>query len=131
MSKIPPLIAIVDDEESICRALKRLMLSAGLDVEAFTSGAGFFDFLKTKSPDCLVLDLHMPGMSGFDVQSQLAQLGNKLPVVTITGHDSPEAQQRVMDAGASAYLRKPVNDHVLLEAIMAAIQSREDTQETD
>jgi FixJ family two-component response regulator len=79
----------------------------------------------------VVLDLHMPEMSGFEIQSQLAQAGQRIPVVTITGHDTPEAQKRVMDAGAAAYLRKPVNDQVLLKAIMTAIQSRADTKETD
>jgi FixJ family two-component response regulator len=123
VSKLAPLIVVIDDEQSICRALKRLILSAGMEVEAFTSGADLFEFLKTKSPDCLVLDLHMPVMSGFDVQARLAHSGSKLPVITITGHDTPESQQRVMDLGAAAYLRKPVSDRILLEAIKSAIGS--------
>ena len=121
MSKAVPLIVIVDDEQSVCRALKRLICSAGLEAEAFTSGAEFFEFLKLKSPDCLVLDLHMPVMSGFDVQARLAQSGSALPVITITGHDTPEVQQRVLAAGAAAYLRKPVSDKILLDAIKTAI----------
>jgi len=123
VNKAAPLIAIVDDEESVCRALQRLMLSVGLEVETFSSGAAFLESLKTYSPDCVVLDLHMPDMSGFEVQARLAQSGNKLPIVTITGHDTPEAQQRVMDAGAVAYLRKPMNDKALLDAVLAAVAS--------
>jgi FixJ family two-component response regulator len=126
VTKGAPLIAIVDDEESVCRALQRLMLSVGLEVEAFTSGAAFLESLKTHSPDCVVLDLHMPEMSGFDVQARLAQSGKKLPIVTITGHDTPESQQRVMEAGASAYLRKPMNDKALLDAVLAAVASNPD-----
>ena len=119
------MIVVVDDEASICRALTRLMLSAGLNVEAFTLGSELFDFLKTRSTDCIVLDLHMPGMSGFEVQERLLREGYNIPIVAITGHDTPEAQQRVMSAGAKAYLRKPVREKVLLDAVRAAIKTNQ------
>jgi FixJ family two-component response regulator len=116
-----PLIAIVDDEESVRRALKRLLLSAGFRAVAFASGAEFLASLQTNSPSCVVLDLHMPGLSGFDVQSRIKSAGHAVSVVIITGHDTPESQQRVLAAGATAYLRKPVDDQVLLDAVTAAV----------
>src|SRR5215208_2410108 len=73
VSQDRPTVAIVDDEEPVRRALKRLMVSSGITVEAFASGAEFLDSLATRRPDCLVLDLNMPGLSGFDVQARLAQ----------------------------------------------------------
>ena len=125
-----PLIAIVDDEESVRRAIKRLIISAGLDVVAFCAGREFLDALPWRRPDCVVLDLHMPGMSGFDVQSQLAQDGQKIPLVVITGHDTADSKARVLAAGAAAYLRKPVQGTLLLEAIMNAIARGTTTSET-
>ena len=120
-SKSAPLITVVDDEESVGRALTRLIASAGLSVKAYTGGAEFLASVATRPPDCVVLDLHMPGMSGFEVQAQLVRLGTQIPVVIITGHDTPDSHQRVMSAGAVAYLRKPVDGKVLLEAIATAI----------
>ena len=102
-------------------ALRRLLRSAGLDVETFSSGADFLDSLKSHRPDCVVLDLHMPHISGFAVQARLAETGNRLPAVFITGHDSDETRERARAAGIVAYLRKPVNDQTLLDAITAAI----------
>jgi FixJ family two-component response regulator len=119
-----PLIAIVDDEESVRRALQRLMLSAGFDVHSFATGADFLDSLRDKAPDCVVLDLHMPRVSGFDVQLRLAAEQRHIPIVAITGHDTPESKARAIAAGAAAYLRKPVDDQVLLEAVANAISGK-------
>jgi FixJ family two-component response regulator len=116
-----PLVAVVDDEESVGRAVARLIRSAGLDAEVFASGEAFLSMLESGKPDCVLLDLHMPGISGFEVQARIAESRRRPPVVAVTGHDSPEARSRVMDAGASAYLRKPVEKSVLLAAIAAAI----------
>ena len=122
MSQDRPIIALVDDEEPVRRALKRLMVSAGISVESFASGSEFLESLAERRPDCVVLDLHMPGVSGFDVQARLAQSRDPPPVVVITGQDTPESRRRVMDGGAAACLRKPMNDHVLLDAIASAIR---------
>ncbi|MCG3149087.1 MAG: Response regulator protein TmoT [Verrucomicrobiae bacterium] len=121
MSKEHPLVAVVDDEESVRKALQRLLRSVGMTTEAFATGAEFLQSLADHKPDCIVLDIHMPGMTGFEVQARLAVAGPPLPVVIITGYDSPETQNRVMTAGASAYLRKPINDEALLAAIHRAI----------
>jgi two-component system, LuxR family, response regulator FixJ len=117
------LIAVVDDEEPIRKALMRLMRSAGLNVETFASGAEFLKSLATRLPDCVVLDLHMPDMNGFDVQAHLARKYAALPVIIVTGHDLPNAREHAMAGGASAFLRKPVHDRTLFGAISAATSS--------
>lgn len=121
MSKTTPLIAIVDDEECVCKALTRLLRSAGLDVETFPSGVEFLESLPIRRPDCVVLDLHMPLMNGFEVQARLAKSSAPVPVVIITGHDSTETRDRALAGRPMAYLRKPVNDQTLLDAIELAL----------
>ena len=101
----------------------RLMRSVGLSVETFGSGAEFLESLDTRLPDCVILDLYMPHMNGFHVQAHLARKYAALPVIIITGHDVPQARDRAMENGASAFLRKPVLDHILLDAISAATAS--------
>jgi two-component system, LuxR family, response regulator FixJ len=115
------LIAVVDDEEPVRRALRRLLRSARLDVETFSSGTEFLESLKDHQPDCLILDLHMPQISGFTVQEQLSKKGSRVPTVVITGQDTEEARVRSLAAGASSYLRKPVDDQALLDAIDKAV----------
>jgi FixJ family two-component response regulator len=121
VSKDHPLIAVVDDEECVRRALKRLICAAGLQVEDFSSGDQFLDSLASRRPDCVILDLHMPRVSGFDVQTRLAQDGQHLPVIVITGRDTDEVRHRALDAGAVAYLKKPVDDQTLLAAVNDAL----------
>jgi FixJ family two-component response regulator len=123
VTKARPLIAVVDDEEPTRKALMRLMRSAGLSVETFGSGAEFLKSIDTRLPDCVVLDLHMPQIDGFSVQASLAQKCAALPVIILTGHDLPKARERAMQGGASAFLRKPVPDRTLLDAISAATSS--------
>ena len=123
VTKARPLIAVVDDEEPIRKALMRLMRSAGLNVETFGSGAEFLESIETRLPDCVVLDLCMPQMDGFNVQASLARKCAALPVIILTGHDLPKAGERAMQGGASAFLRKPVPDRTLLDAISAATTS--------
>jgi len=116
-----PLLAVVDDDADVRVALTRLVSSAGFAVETFASGAEFLRSIEDHEPDCVVLDLHMPDMSGFDVQGALADGHAAVPVVIITGHDTPEARARAIQLGAKVYLRKPVNDEALLAAIGTAI----------
>ena len=123
MTQTQPHVAVVDDEEPIRKALQRLMRSAGLSVETFGSGAEFLKSIETRVPDCVVLDLHMPQMNGFNVQAHLAQKYAALPVIIFTGHDLPDARKRAMAGGASAFLRKPVLERTLLGAISAATSS--------
>ncbi len=119
-----PYVAIVDDEEGIRKALRRLLRASGLDAHAYATGEEFLSAAAQKRPDCLVLDLHMPGMSGLQVLRRLQATGEPLPVVVITAHDEPETRKQCMNAGADAYLRKPLEDRLLLKAISAAKRSR-------
>ncbi|MDO9596092.1 MAG: response regulator [Azoarcus sp.] len=124
MNLLRPQIAVVDDEDSVRKALERLLRSAGMEVETFASGADFLAAGPGLTLDCVVLDLHMPRVSGFEVQRQLAALTHKVSVVVITGHDTPESRARALAGGAFAYLLKPVDEQVLLDAIAAAISSK-------
>ena len=124
MSKAVPLLAVVDDDADVRVAVTRLGTSAGLDVEAFGSGAEFLRSILDHQPDCVVLDLHMAEMNGFDVQAALARRGSTIPVVVITGRDTDDARTRALQLGASDYLPKPVDHEALLAAIDVAMSSR-------
>ncbi|MGH6912516.1 MAG: response regulator transcription factor [Geminicoccales bacterium] len=116
-------VAIVDDDHSVCKALRRLLRASDLDAETYSSGRDFLDSLRATIPDCLVLDLQMPEMNGLALQRELARAGIRLPIVVITGHDEPGMQARCLAAGAAAYLRKPLDGGMLLAAIDDAIKA--------
>ena len=116
-------MAVVDDDEAVRRALARLIRSLGFEAQAFATGEEFLSSLARREPDCLILDLHMPHLSGFEVQERLAQAGVRVPTIVLTGHHSPEGEARVRGAGAAAYLRKPVDDAVLRDAITGVMRS--------
>jgi FixJ family two-component response regulator len=117
---MPPHVAIVDDEEPVRKALKRLLVASGFEVESYASGK---EFLATKHQraDCVVLDLHMPGMSGLEVLEELRATRRELPALIITAYDTAEARAQCLAAGASAYLRKPLEERVLLNSISASM----------
>jgi len=119
-----PLLAVVDDDAQVRTALTRLVSAAGFEVEAFESGVAFLQSVDDHEPDCVLLDLHMPGTNGFDVQRAMAPAHSCVPVIVITGHDSSESRSRAMSGGAKAYLCKPVDGKTLLQTIDAAIASR-------
>ena len=123
MEKLRPLVAVVDDEDAIRKALERLLRSAGLAVRTFGSGREFLQSLAASRPDCVVLDISMPGMTGFDVQEHLESARAAMPVIFITALDDPGDRPRAMQAGAAAFLRKPFGDDELLAAIGAAVGS--------
>jgi FixJ family two-component response regulator len=119
-----PLLAVVDDDADVRIALMRLVASSGFEVECFATGVEFLHSIERHVPDCLILDLHMPGMSGFDVQAALARHPRvRIPVVVITGHDTAEARLRCRELGARGYLSKPVDHEALLEAVTAAMRA--------
>jgi FixJ family two-component response regulator len=119
-------VAVVDDEESVRKALSRLLRSAEIDAHVFPSGEGFIAALPNLIIDCVVLDLHMPKINGFEVLAHLARLDRWVPVIVITGHDTPETRNRVFVEGVSAYLLKPVDDTKLLQAIDAAVATAQE-----
>jgi FixJ family two-component response regulator len=115
------LIAVVDDEVSIRKSLRRLFTASHLDAEVYASGQEFLDSLTERQPDCVVLDLQMPGLTGLEVQRILAGARVRFPTIIITAHDEPETRARCLSAGAAAYLCKPIHDEMLLDAIAEAV----------
>lgn len=125
MTASKPLIAIVDDDESVCRAIKRLVRSLGMNAETFTSGQKFLDLIEAMPSfhvDCVVLDVQMPALNGIEVQEQLVRTGDKLPIIFITAHDDVGARERALAAGAVAFLRKPFDDELLVKTLHAALK---------
>jgi FixJ family two-component response regulator len=118
---IPRYIAVIDDDRSVRIALCRLLRAADLDAKAYESASEFLKTLNADPPDCLVLDLQMPGMNGLELQQRLTEIGVLLPIVVITGHDDAAMQSMCMAAGASTYLSKPIDETELLTAIDKAI----------
>jgi FixJ family two-component response regulator len=125
MSRTSLPVAIVDDEESVRRALKRLLRSAGMEVETFSSGSAFLEAARAQTVACVVLDLHMAGLSGFETQARLLRLGKWVPVIIMTGHDAPDSRTRALAGGAVAYLLKPVDGQLLIDTIETAIAGRQ------
>jgi len=118
------IVYIIDDDESMLRAMKRLLCSAGLEAQTFASGA---DFINSKFRDqnaCIVADIMMPGMSGIELQQKLVERGFKLPVIFITGFDTAKTRRQAMKSGASGYFLKPFDDQALLDAIQWALTHR-------
>jgi len=117
------MVAVVDDDEPVCRALGRLFRSAGYGVQTFTSGAAFLASCASRRPDCLVLDLEMPEISGPELMSRLAASAVRIPTVVITGSTDTNLTARAVQAGAIAVLRKPTDGgQALLDAVEAAIR---------
>jgi len=125
LSNIPPLIHIVDDDPSVCRALKRLLRSWGMQVRTFASGEEFLSVLKSShDADCSVIDVQMPGMTGLEVQERMRRAGMDLPVIFITAHEEEGVEERAFRFGAAGFLRKPFSDEVLVGLIRTAMQRR-------
>lgn len=116
-----PLIAVVDDDAPVRTSLRRLLRSAGFVVATFESGDAFLGTLPAAgsegAPDCLVLDLHMPGRNGFDVRSALTTAHRDIPTIVITGKEEPDTADLVSAAGAIAFLTKPFDESLLLTAV--------------
>jgi two-component system, LuxR family, response regulator FixJ len=118
-----PLIAIVDDDASFRRAIGRLLRLAGFRTWTFASAE---EYLRIGVPnDCLILDLHLEGMSGLELQLLLRTQGNDVPIVFVTATNDPNARRRALDGGAVAYLQKPFEEYWLLEVLQAVTGYRE------
>jgi FixJ family two-component response regulator len=116
------VVFVVDDDASVRRSTERLVRSVGLAIQAFASAREFLDGARVEKPGCLILDVHMPGLSGLDLQRELAQRGVEIPIIFLTGHGDIPMTVRAMKAGAAEFLTKPVRPRDLLSAIHAAIE---------
>jgi FixJ family two-component response regulator len=125
-------VFVIDDDDSVRRALHRLIRSVGLEVETFASAQEFLDCDPPYGPACIVTDIRMPGLSGLDLQQELARTGRSVPIIFMTGHGTVPMSVRAMKAGAVDFLQKPVDEQSLLDAIHQALErgSRE-RQEQD
>jgi FixJ family two-component response regulator len=121
MSEERPTIFVVDDDASMREALKNLLRSVGLEVQTFSSAQEFLSSERSKAAGCLVLDVRLPGLSGLDLQRELAQANVQIPIVFITAHGDIQMSVRAMKAGAVEFLTKPFRDQDLLDAVRQAI----------
>jgi len=121
------MIAIVDDDESVCHAIKRLARSLGMEADTFASGQEFIDFIEAMPAqrfDCVILDVQMPGLNGLGVQARLKRLGYRFPIIFITAHDEANVRERALAAGAVAFLRKPFAAELLIMTLRATVKLR-------
>jgi DNA-binding response OmpR family regulator len=116
-----PLVSVVDDDLSVREAVGSLLRSAGFRVETFASAQEFFASLHAELPSCLVLDVQLPGLSGLDLQRQLAEAGVRIPIIFLSGHGDVAMSVRAINAGAHYFLTKPFHDEDLLDAIQCCI----------
>ncbi len=122
MVSAAPVVAVLDDEPEMRKALRRLLNSRGFQVEEYERGEDLLlDPLGSRRLDCLLLDLHMEGVDGFEVLECFLTRKIHVPVIVITGHDEPGTEERVHRLGAVAYLKKPVDRDTLLSSISAAL----------
>jgi FixJ family two-component response regulator len=117
------LVTIVDDDESVRRALQRLMKSAGLTADSFGSAEEFLQ-RGDRETACLILDVRLPGMSGLDLQRELAALNPRIPIIFMSAYGTEEMVERAIEKGAVAFLRKPFNQELLLDDVRLALDAR-------
>jgi FixJ family two-component response regulator len=117
-------VAILDDDAALRRSLSNLLVSVGFNVEAFVSAEAFLDAMPRNGAACMVLDLRMPGMSGLELLRHLAATGSRIPVIVLTGHGTDAIRQQCLDAGAFAFLDKPVRSAALLDTVRRAVNAR-------
>jgi FixJ family two-component response regulator len=123
------LISVVDDDEAVRRTTALLIESFGFRAAAFESAENFLSSGHLKDTSCLIVDVHMPGMNGLQLQSQMATAGCRIPIIFITGHDDKESRRRAMQAGAVAFLGKPFTDQQLLKCIRSALRQEDSCTE--
>jgi FixJ family two-component response regulator len=117
------VVCIVDDDAALRRSLENLLTSLGFRVLAFESAEAFLASVDRGDIGCLLLDVRMPGMSGVDLLRHLAATGSRIPVIMLTAHGDDETRRRSLEAGATAFLEKPVRTPALLETVRRALSS--------
>ena len=119
-SKNDVLIAIVDDDASVCEALESLLKSIGFRAASFSSARSFLDSAQFPNVSCVVLDVSMPNMDGLELQRHLAST-NPIPIIFITAHRDEKTRERALQAGAISFLNKPFSDEALIDSVHSAL----------
>jgi len=119
------LIYIVDDDPSVRRGITRLLKAAGFSARAFASGEEFLEYEQPTENDCIIVDVHMPGMNGLELQQALLDDDMRVPVIVITGHEDAAARIAARRAGAVGFFHKPFDDQALIDTIEFAIKERD------
>jgi FixJ family two-component response regulator len=114
-------VAIVDDDSAVRKALARLLAACAIASRGYASAREFLDSLTSDVPECLIVDLHMPEMTGLELQGELFRAGARFPTIVITAHNETGLRERCLAAGAAAYLVKPLEGNVLLASIESAV----------
>ncbi len=117
-----PLVAIVDDDELFRRSVERLIGSAGFSVETFGSAEDFLEHGNLDATACVILDMRLPGLNGFELQRQLITRPRRIPIVFVSAHEDPIVRVNALRAGAIAYLKKPFDNSTLLDALHRALK---------
>ena len=118
-----PLVSIVDDDVSVRRSTRRLLLSSGLRAEAFASAEDFLQSGRVAETACLLLDVRMPGIDGLELQRRLSETDRIIPIIFLSARASEEEERRALRAGAADFLRKPVSKEALLHAVRAVLEN--------
>jgi FixJ family two-component response regulator len=124
-NKNRPVVAIVDDNAFVCRAMKRLVHLLGMDADTFVSGQEFIDLLEAMpsfAPDCVILDVQMPGLNGLQVQERLTRTRPNIPVIFVTAADEARIREQALASGAVAFLRKPFNNDLFMKTLHAVVK---------
>ncbi|MFM0514956.1 response regulator transcription factor [Paraburkholderia sp. RL17-373-BIF-A] len=121
MATLNKIVAVIDDDESIARAIKRLLRSVAIKAESFSSGEEFLGTLSLTSgwPACVILDYELPGIDGLELQRRFAPTG--MPIIFVTAHDDPAVREKALASGAAGYLEKPFDGTILINTIELAL----------
>lgn len=122
MSRTNQTLVIIDDDESVRKALARLIRSVGRNAATFASAEEFLSCTEPQTPACLILDVHLPGLSGLELQERLSAAGQAIPIVFISAYPDDSARDRALQACAVTFLQKPFEDQALLEAVERAMR---------
>jgi two-component system response regulator FixJ len=123
-----PVVFVIDDDESICRSLRRLLQSAGFHVRTFISGNDFLNQGCQNMSGCIILDVRMPEIGGLELQKRLNDSCCKMPIIFMSAHQDNGTRKEALNAGAVAFLQKPFEDQLLIEMIHSALSKFADEQ---
>jgi FixJ family two-component response regulator len=129
VAAMPSNIFVVDDDVSVCRAMKILLVTFGFEVRTFNSAQSFFDEIPNSEPGCLLIDVHMPGIDGWEAQKRLKASGSTRPVIFISAEKPDISIARALKEGAVGFLQKPVNAETLVDLIHVALPATERTHD--